>query len=58
MIQYDHWRQRYVRQYKEGLYVAYNDEGHLKPKDSVTVSEASGYVPAYAAALIRQVLCL
>ncbi|KAL3134950.1 hypothetical protein ABBQ32_007910 [Trebouxia sp. C0010 RCD-2024] len=43
MISYDDWRQRYVRQHQEGLYVAYNDGGHLKPKDSVTVSEASGY---------------
>ena len=44
MISYDAWRHLYVRPYKKGLYVAYNLENHFKPKDSVTVSEASGYI--------------
>lgn len=43
MITYDTWRHLYVRPYKEGLYVAYNLDEDFKPKDSVTVSEASGY---------------
>ena len=45
MISYDVWRHLYVKPYKEGLYVAYNLGKDLIPSDSVTVSEASGYVP-------------
>ena len=44
MISYDAWRHLYVRPYKKGLYVAYNLDKDFKPKDSVTVSEASGYI--------------
>ena len=44
MTSYDAWRQVYVKPYKKGLYVAYNLEDDFKPKDSVTVSEASGYM--------------
>lgn len=43
MVSYDDWRHRYVRPYEGGLYVAYNIDGDMAPKDAVTVSEATGY---------------
>lgn len=51
MVTYDDWRHRYVRPYEGGLYVAYNIDGDMAPKDAVTVSEAIGYFPSASLSL-------
>ena len=56
MITYEDWRQRYVRQYQEGLYVAYNGEGEFMPENAVTVSEASGYLSVPVGSVINKSL--
>ena len=38
-ISYLRWRSKYVREYKGGLYVAYNGKHHETPYNAVTVSE-------------------
>ena len=40
---YLRWREKYVRKYRGGLYVAYNDKRHEEPANAVTVSEAWFY---------------
>ena len=56
MITYEDWRQRYVRPYEAGLYVAYNVDGDMAPEDAVTVSEASGYCRVAATKLFDQII--
>lgn len=59
MITYEDWRQRYVRPYEAGLYVAYNVDGDMAPEDAVTVSEASGYCRVAGTKLFDQIkLCI
>jgi hypothetical protein len=41
-ISYLRWRSKYVREYKGGLYVAYNGKHHETPYNAVTVSEVRG----------------
>ena len=38
-ISYLRWRSKYVREYRGGLYVAYNGKHHEMPHNAVTVSE-------------------
>lgn len=56
MITYEDWRQRYVRPYEAGLYVAYNLDGDMAPKDAATVSEASGYRRVAGIKLFNQIM--
>jgi len=42
-INYARWREKYVKEYQGGLYIAYNGKHHEKPPSAVTVSEATGY---------------
>jgi hypothetical protein len=59
MITYEDWRQRYVRPYEAGLYVAYNVDSDMAPEDAVTVSEASGYFRVAGTKLFDQIgLCV
>ena len=39
VISYERWRSKYVREYRGGLYVAYNGKHHETPHNAVTVSE-------------------
>ena len=42
MLTYQQWRDKYVEENNDGLYVNYNSAGLSSPQDAITVSEASG----------------
>ena len=42
-ITYQRWRSKYVREYKGGLYVAYNRNHNEAPYNAVTVSEVRSH---------------
>jgi hypothetical protein len=52
-ISYLRWRSKYVREYKGGLYVAYNGKHHETPYNAVTVSEVR-FIPLFAVHVLLQ----